>query len=181
MPQSPENARHEIEDRPDANPIHAILDAAEVPWRSTRAALHERYGSRAHPAYQWEIIDIETTRPVAAGLIWPLCVQVSQQFSPHMPATEFTGIISFGADARENLGLTAEQFLPRLGEPSTSELEQHPRPLLEICSGRAHTDGLATRPPAFPHDQSGASARAAIGDRVPPLVQYRFSAAGDRR
>jgi hypothetical protein len=102
--------------RPDENPIHLILNAAGMPWQSSRAALAGRYGIRRHPAYQWEVIEIDTRQPVVKGLMWPLSVQAFPQFSPHMPATEFSGVTYFGDDARENLRRTANELAPKLGE-----------------------------------------------------------------
>jgi hypothetical protein len=102
--------------RPDENPIHVLLNAAGVPWQASRAALAGRYGVRPHPAYQWDVIEIDTLPPVVKGLMWPLSVQAFPQFSPHLPATEFSGAAYFGEDARENLRLTAKQLAPRFGE-----------------------------------------------------------------
>jgi hypothetical protein len=107
--------------RPDENPIHSVLNAAGVPWQSSRAALVGRYGIRPHPAYQWDVIEIDTLQPVVNGLIWPLSVQAFPQFSPHLPATEFSGVTYFGDDARENLRRTAKQLAPKLGEPRIAD------------------------------------------------------------
>jgi hypothetical protein len=101
--------------RPGVDPVHAVLDHAGLPWRVPRAALAQRYGIRRHQAYGWDVIEVETERPIVHGLIWPLSVQVSQQFSPRLPATVFSGITHFGTDARDNLRRTADQLSPRLG------------------------------------------------------------------
>jgi len=53
------------------NPIHKLLDDLSVPWRLP-PALAERYGIREHPAYQWDVIAIETSPPIVRGLMWPL-------------------------------------------------------------------------------------------------------------
>jgi hypothetical protein len=107
--------------RPDENPIHLVLNAVGVPWQSSRATLAGRYGIRPHPAYQWDVIEIDTRQPVVKGLIWPLSAQAFPQFSPHLPATEFSGAAYFGDDARENLRLTAKQLAPKLGEPQIAD------------------------------------------------------------
>jgi hypothetical protein len=49
------------------NPIHQLFDDLGVPWRSSRAALAERYGIRQHPAYRWDIIAIETSPAIVPG------------------------------------------------------------------------------------------------------------------
>ena len=110
-----------IDDRPIAgNPIHAWLDAFEIPWRSTRAALAKRYGIRTHPAYGWKIIEIPASRPIVAGLLWPLSAQVWPGHSPRVPATSFSSVASFGANARDNLGRVAEHLAEQFG-PSPIE------------------------------------------------------------
>jgi hypothetical protein len=100
-----------------SNPIHTLLNELHVPWRLPRAALAERYGIRQHPAYQWDVIAIETAPPILQGLMWPLDVQVRPQFSPAMPATHFSAIARIGEDAHENLRHCAAELAPKLGEP----------------------------------------------------------------
>jgi len=103
------------------NPIHALLDTAGVPWRSTRSTLVQRYGIREHPSYLSEVIEIAETRALVKDLLWPMSAQVLPQFSPHMPAVEFSGVVSVGNDARKNLRRVERQLTPRLGEPETSD------------------------------------------------------------
>jgi len=102
-------------DRPDDNPILKALTAAGVPWEIPRSELAARFGVQPHPAYQWEVIAIQTDRPIVDGLLYPLSAQVFPQFSQHLPATEFSGVTYFGEDARKNLELTAKQLMGRLG------------------------------------------------------------------
>ena len=111
----------ERSDRPDENPIHALLNAAGVSWRLPRAALAARYGIRQHPAYGWDVIEIRTPQPIVKGLLWPLSVQVFSQFSPDVPATDFSGITSIGDDARENLLASMNELGARLGEPKFAD------------------------------------------------------------
>lgn len=103
------------------NAVHALLDAIGLPWQSPRAELEERFGVTVHPAYQWEVIDVPTARPIVDALLWPLSTQVSPLFSPHLPATEFSGVVWFGDDARENLKRTRAQLTAALGP---AEIEQ---------------------------------------------------------
>lgn len=100
---------------PDGNPIRSLLDDAGIPWRLSRAALARRFGLRRHPAYGTDIIEIRTARPIVDGLLWPLSVRVLPQFSPRLPATEFSGAVHFGEAARDNLRLSEEQLTARLG------------------------------------------------------------------
>ena len=106
---------------PNANPIRSLLKAVGVPWQSSRAALTEQYGIRLHPAYQWEVVEITTSQPIVKGLLWPLWIQVSPNFSPHVPATYFAGRVYLGDDARQNLHACVEQLLPILGAPRVTD------------------------------------------------------------
>ena len=112
--------RPRTDDGFDANPIHAVLDAAEIPWRLTRAELAERYGTRPHPAYHWEVIEIPTPRPVCAGLLWPISVQVFERFSPARAGHRVHGRHLVRRRWRENLQRTMEQFLAPLGQSPAS-------------------------------------------------------------
>lgn len=49
------------------------------------------------------------------GLLWPLSVLVRPQFSPNVPATDYSGLVWFGDDARDNLRRAEEQLTPKLG------------------------------------------------------------------
>jgi hypothetical protein len=108
-------------DRPDDNPVLKTLNAAGVPWQMPRSELAARFGVRPHPAYQWDVIAIQTDRPIVDGLLYPLSAQVFPQFSPHLPATEFSGVTYFGNDARRNLELTAKQLAGRLGNAKIAD------------------------------------------------------------
>src|SRR5450631_2216069 len=103
------------------NPICAILHAAGVPWLWSRESLAKRFGIRQHPAHGWKVIEIATPEPLVEGLLWPLSAQVFPQFSPLLPATEFSGNIHFGDNSRENLRLTAEQLTLSLGEAQIAD------------------------------------------------------------
>jgi hypothetical protein len=98
------------------NPIHALLDSANVPWRLTRAELEQRYGISKHPAYDWNVINIDMPDAIADGLIYSLSVQAFPQFSPFQPATEFSSVCYFDEDERANIRRTAEHFARSLGE-----------------------------------------------------------------
>jgi hypothetical protein len=76
--------------RDDVNPIHALLDNIEAPWRSTRRELSERFGVHTDPAYHWDVIEIQTAQPILGHLIKPLSTQAFKQFSPVVPATHFS-------------------------------------------------------------------------------------------
>jgi len=122
QPTSPSFRKYKIGDRvaqsgepPNANPIRSLLEAAGVPWQSSRAALTERYGIRPHPAYGWDVVQITTSHPIVKGLLWPLSILVSPNFSPHVPANYFSGTVYLGDDARQNLHASVEQLGPVLG------------------------------------------------------------------
>lgn len=81
----------------------------------------ERYGTRLHQAYQWEIIEIATPTPILKNLLWPLSVQVQPQFSTRVPALEFSSVVSYGNNSRDNVRLTAQQLEPKLGKARIAE------------------------------------------------------------
>ncbi len=103
------------------NPVHALLDAAGIPWREPRAALIDRYGVSLHPAYEWKVIEIPAAEPLVEGLLSPLSVQVMPMYSPRFPATSFSAEVWFVGDARANLRRTAEQLEGRLGPAQIEE------------------------------------------------------------
>lgn len=105
-------------DRPK-NPIQQTLDAAGIPWRVPRAELTARYGIRRHAAYDWDVIEIDTAPPIIDGLLWPLSAQVLPQFAPHLPATQFTGLVRVAEDALENFRGAVKRFTPVLGAGET--------------------------------------------------------------
>jgi len=98
------------------NRLWAYLDEIGFPWRLDRASLADRYGVKQHPAYRWEVIEIETTPPVVMGLLWPMSTQILPQFSPRVPATEFSSVTYFGEDARQNLAETIGRLSSYLGD-----------------------------------------------------------------
>ncbi|WIG57163.1 MAG: hypothetical protein OJF61_002951 [Rhodanobacteraceae bacterium] len=118
------------------NPIHDYLDSIDLPWRMNRASLVEKYGITAHVAYEWNVIELNTLHPFVNGLLWPISVQAFDNFSPFVPATEFSGHSYFKADARENLYQTTNQLIPVLGDGETTGASN--------CIGRKWTFGSAT-------------------------------------
>ncbi len=98
--------------------IHEWLDVRGLPWRETRGALAERHGVRKHPAYDWDVIEIATRQPLLSGLLWPMSVAAFPQFSPHVPATDFSSAAWYGDDARENLRRAREEVPDTLGDPT---------------------------------------------------------------
>jgi len=114
-------------DEHSENPIQRALDVAAVPWRLPRTQLAARYGVRRHAAYDWEVIEIDTHPPIVEGLLWPLCAQVLPQFSPHLPATRFTGLVRVTEDAVENFRFAVQRLAAGLGpgqtHPSANSIE----------------------------------------------------------
>jgi hypothetical protein len=97
------------------------LDAIGLPWRETRASLIMRYGVKPHDAFGWEVIEFETATPILSGLLWPLSTQNFPEFSPNVPATDFSGVAYSGEDARKNLHEVVRQLTPILGEGRRTE------------------------------------------------------------
>jgi hypothetical protein len=106
---------------PGDNPIRDLLTEAGIPWLRPRADVARRYGVRPHPAYGWNVIEIDGSQSLLNGLLWPLSALAMPQFSPRMPIMEFSGIASIGDDARANLRHVVEQLHPRLGEPAAAD------------------------------------------------------------
>lgn len=100
--------------------IRELLDTKGVPWRETRETLVRRFGVVQHPAYGWEVVEIAMEPALVTGLLWPLCVQVLPQFAPYVPATDYSGIVWFSDDSRDNLHRTREQLEQSLGQPAPS-------------------------------------------------------------
>jgi hypothetical protein len=101
------------------NPIRHALDTAGIPWRLPREELVARYGVRRHPAYDWDVIEIDTTPPFVEGLLWPLSTQVLPHCAPHVPATRFTGVVRSSDDAAENFRFAVGKLAPLLGPGET--------------------------------------------------------------
>jgi hypothetical protein len=99
------------------NPIQTLLTKVQVPWLSSRRALAKRYGVRLHPAYEWDIIEIDNTQSLLAGLLWSLSFLVASQFSPKLPVIEFSSVASVGDGVSENLRSVVDQLVAKLGDP----------------------------------------------------------------
>jgi len=103
-------------DKPAEYPIRALMDSSGIPWRLPRSELATRYGVRPHPAYGWDVIEIETPHSFFPNLLWPLSVQAFPNFSTRMPATEFSSHIYVDADARTNLSVAEKRLTDLLGQ-----------------------------------------------------------------
>lgn len=101
-----------------ANPVQALLDDIGAPWRLPRAELEARFGITVDPAYDWEVIQLRTKRPLVEDLIRPLTVHTAGDLSPRMPAAWFSATAWSGEDARANLARVVAQLEPILGPPS---------------------------------------------------------------
>ena len=98
-----------------SNPLHAHLNREGFPWQLTRRELAAKFGIRKHPAYDWDVIEIASDRPLVSNLLWPLSAQAFPQFSPNMPAAQFSGVSYVSDDTRENLRAVVSQLQPILG------------------------------------------------------------------
>jgi len=106
-------------DHQSDNPIRQMLAVAGIPWRVSRAQLAALYGVRRHPAYDWDVIEIDSAPPIIDGLLWPLSAQALPQFPPHLPATQFTGLVRVADDAVENFRFAVQRFTLGLGPGET--------------------------------------------------------------
>jgi hypothetical protein len=97
------------------NPIGAWLDAAGIPWRSTRGELIARYGVAKRSDGPYGVVEIGLKPPPLKSLVRPLYAPQSKYFSPHVPATEFVAETYFTTDERENLRRTADELRVHLG------------------------------------------------------------------
>lgn len=98
-----------------SNPLHANLNREGFPWQLTRLELAAKFGITKHPAYDWDVIEITSDRPLIDNLLWPLSAQVFPQFSPNVPAVQFSGVSYVSDDAPENLRAVVSQLQPILG------------------------------------------------------------------
>jgi hypothetical protein len=99
----------------ESNPLHANLNREGFPWQLTRLELAAKFAIRKHPAYNWDVIEIASDRPLVDNLLWPLSAQAFPQFSPNVPAAQFSGVSYVSDDARENLRAVVSQLQPILG------------------------------------------------------------------
>jgi hypothetical protein len=95
-----------------SNPLHANLNRERFPWQLTRSALAAKFGIRKHAAYDWDVIEIASDRPLVDNLLWPLSAQAFPQFSPNLPAAQFSGVSYVSDDACENLRAVVSQLQP---------------------------------------------------------------------
>ena len=66
------------------NPVHALLDSAGVPRRTSREDLTARHGVTTDPFYDWEVPALPAEGPLTEGALLPLSAQVGEH-SPRMP------------------------------------------------------------------------------------------------
>ena len=97
------------------NPILDLLGEIGLPLRESRRDLIARHGIRRHPAYRWDVIEIETARPLTAGLLWPLWATVRDTFALDLPVVRFDGAAAFGPHASANIEGAARPLADHLG------------------------------------------------------------------
>lgn len=143
------------------NPIHAWLDEVGIPWKASRAELAASYGITKQPDRFNEAVEIGVVPPPLEGLIRPIYIQLSDHFTPYLPATEFFGDAYFGQDERANVHRTAAQFAKFLGE---TPIANHLNTVRAVWTfGRAKVELMA-----WPADMQRGGYRAT--DRDPRLV-----------
>ncbi|MGQ3202970.1 MAG: hypothetical protein ACT6TB_07695 [Sphingopyxis sp.] len=104
------------------NPIHAWLDACAIPWRESRGDLIARYGITQQADRAFEVVEIDGPEKPIKGLIRPLYFQLSEHYSPHVPATEFIGDAYYASDEGTNIRRVAKELSAYLGP---ANLEGH--------------------------------------------------------
>ena len=103
------------------NPVQDWLDAAGLPWRSTRSELARRYGVHADNPYHWDIVPLSVHRPPLPGMLWPFGFQAFAHFSPAMPPVTLSTHLSLGDDTEANIRAAAGRFAPHLGEKAVED------------------------------------------------------------
>lgn len=97
------------------NPIHAWLDACDIPWRESRGDLIARYGITQQADRAFEAVEIDGPEKPIKGLIRPLYFQLSEHYSPHVPAIEFIGDAYYAPDEGTNIRRVAKELSAYLG------------------------------------------------------------------
>lgn len=98
------------------NAIHALLDAAAIPWRDPRAALAARYGIQADPWYgDRPLIFLDPGPNLLGGLMRPITIDGDPRYAPDLPATILQGLVRPSGDALFNLGTAAASLAAMLG------------------------------------------------------------------
>lgn len=130
------------------NPIHAWLDAWGLPWRESRGDLIARYGITQQADRAFDAVEIHRPHKPIKGLIRPLYFQISEHYSPHVPATEFFGNAYYAPDEDTNIRQVAKELSASLGP---ANVEGHLNTLRAIWTfGRARLRLLA-----WPREKQG--------------------------
>ena len=100
---------------PGGNPGLAWLDAAGLPWRTTRAELAARFGVHADNPYRWNLVSLDVHPPPLTGMLWPFGFQAFEHYNPAMPPERLSTHVWVGDDAEANLGHAVAQLARVLG------------------------------------------------------------------
>ena len=98
-----------------SNPGLAWLDAAGLPWRSTRAELVARFGVHADNPYRWNLVSLDVRPPPLTGMLWPFGFQVFERYNPAMPPERLSTHVWVADDAEANIDHAAAQLTRVLG------------------------------------------------------------------
>lgn len=101
------------------NALHDHLTSIGLPWTAPFSQLVARYGVRRHPAYEWDVVEVPTARPLIDGLLWPLSVRLSRFTPMSVPPTYYCGVSCPTDDARTNLSMAVARLAGPLG-PGTA-------------------------------------------------------------
>lgn len=97
------------------SPALAWLDAAELPWRATRAELAARFGVHADNPYRWNLVSLDVRPPPLHSMMWPFGFQAFEHYNPAMPPERLSTHVWVGNDAEANIGHAAAQLARVLG------------------------------------------------------------------
>ena len=103
------------------NPGLAWLDAAGLPWRSSRAELAARFGVHADNPYRWNLVSLDVRPPPLDGMLWPFGFQAFEHFNPAMPPERLSTHVWGADDADANIRHAAAQLGRVLGPQAIVE------------------------------------------------------------
>lgn len=103
------------------NPVHAWLDACDIPWRESRGDLIARYGITQQADRAFDAVEIDVPEKPIKGLIRPLYFQLSEHCSPHVPAIELIGDAYYAPDEGTNIRRVAKELSAVLGPANVED------------------------------------------------------------
>jgi hypothetical protein len=100
-----------------ANIIQTFLDAAEFPWRATRAELAAKFGFAKCHFSDWDYVAVPMQSALSPHLIRPLYYWEFGRQDEDIPQLSYQGDFWVSDDARANLAAAYEILAASLGKP----------------------------------------------------------------